>query len=205
MAREQQSAPNKLKEKHDEPQANQAKLAQEIDRLEARLEELRVSYEQHFIDILPQAPDAMRKEVARTIRLLLKAPFKNSQTRFRLRTVIHRYQTYSSYWERVLKEREEGRFIRDIFKVEMREKSLEEAKKDQTKAGKAERGLKQLYSTYEEAIRKTGGSTDNLNFDAFRKNLIDKAKQMQSEHGVKKLHYKVQVKDGRVILKATPK
>lgn len=205
MARDQQSAPNKLKEKHDEPQANQAKLAQEIDRLEARLEELRVSYEQHFIDILPQAPDAMRKEVARTIRILLKAPFKNSQTRFRLRTVIHRYQTYSSYWERVLKEREEGRFIRDIFKVEMREKSLEEAKKDQTKAGKAERGLKQLYSTYEEAIRKTGGSTDNLNFDAFRKNLIDKAKQMQSEHGVKKLHYKVQVKDGRVILKATPK
>jgi len=205
MARDQQSAPNKLKEKHDEPQVNQAKLAHEIDRLEARLEELRVSYEQHFIDILPQAPDAMRKEVARTIRLLLKAPFKNSQTRFRLRTVIHRYQTYSSYWERVLKEREEGRFIRDIFKVEMREKSLEEAKKDQTKAGKAERGLKQLYSTYEEAIRKTGGSTDNLNFDAFRKNLIDKAKQMQSEHGVKKLHYKVQVKDGRVILKATPK
>jgi hypothetical protein len=205
MARDQQSAPNKLKEKHDEPQANQAKLAHEIDRLEARLEELRVSYEQHFIDILPQAPDAMRKEVARTIRILLKAPFKNSQTRFRLRTVIHRYQTYSSYWERVLKEREEGRFIRDIFKVEMREKSLEEAKKDQTKAGKAERGLKQLYSTYEEAIRKTGGSTDNLNFDAFRKNLIDKAKQMQSEHGVKKLHYKVQVKDGRVILKATPK
>lgn len=205
MARDQQSAPNKLKEKHDEPQANQAKLSQEIDRLEARLEELRVTYEQHFIDIIPQAPDAMRKEVARTIRLLLKAPFKNSQTRFRLRTVIHRYQTYSSYWERILKEREEGRFVRDIFKVEMREKSLEEGKREQTNAGKAERGLKQLYSTYEEAIRKTGGSTDNLNFDSFRKNLIDKAKQMQSEHGVKKLHYKVQVKDGRVILKATPK
>jgi len=205
MSRAQTSVPNKLKEKQEEPKANQAKLAVEIDRLEARLEELRVAYEQHFIDILPQAPDAMRKEVARTIRLLLKAPFKNSQTRFRLRTVIHRYQTYASYWERILKEREEGRFIRDIFKVEMREKSLEEAKKDQTKAGKAERGLKQLYSTYEEAIRKTGGSTDNLNFDAFRKNLIDKAKQMQNEHGVKKLHYKVQVKDGRVILKATPK
>jgi len=205
MSRAQQTAPNKLKEKQEEPIANSAKLAQEIDRLEARLEELRVTYEQHFIDIIPQAPDAMRKEVARTIRLLLKAPFKNSQTRFRLRTVIHRYQTYSSYWERVLKEREEGRFVRDLFKVEMREKSLEEAKKDRTKAGQAERGLKQLYSTYEEAIRKTGGSTENLNFDAFRKNLIEKAKQMQTEHGVKKLHYKVQVKDGRVILKATPK
>ena len=205
MAREQQSAPKKLKEKPEEPVANSAKLALEIDRLESRLEELRVCYEQHFIDIIPQAPDAMRKEVARTIRHLLKAPFKNSQVRFRLRTVIHRYQTYSSYWERVLKEREEGRFVRDLFKVEMREKSLEEARKDQTNAGKAERGLKQLYSTYEEAIRKTGGSTDNLNFDSFRKNLIEKAKQMKDEHGVKKLHYKVQVKDGRVILKATPK
>jgi hypothetical protein len=205
MARDQQAAPNKLKEKQDEPLANSAKLSREIDRLESRLEELRVCYEQHFIDILPQAPDAMRKEVARTIRLLLKAPFKNSQTRFRLRTVIHRYQTYSSYWERILKEREEGRFVRDLFKSEMREKSLEEAKKDQTQAGKAERGLKQLYSTYEEAIRKTGGSTDSLNFDSFKNNLIEKAKQMKDQHGVKKLHYKVQVKDGRVILKATPK
>lgn len=205
MAREQQAAPNKLKEKQDEPIANSAKLSREIDRLEARLEELRVAYEQHFIDILPQAPDSMRKEVTRTIRLLLKAPFKNSQTRFRLRTVIHRYQTYSSYWERILKEREEGRFVRDLFKAEMRERSLEEAIRDQTQVGRADRGLKQLYSTYEEAIRKVGGSTDNLNFDAFKKNLIEKAKKMKEEHGVKKLHYKVQVKDGRVILKATTK
>jgi hypothetical protein len=205
MAHGEAAAPNKLKEKHEEPRGSREKLAHDISMLESRLEELRVAYEQHFVDIIPQAPDAMRKEVARTIRLLLKAPFKNSQIRFRLRTVIHRYQTYSSYWERVLKEREEGRYVKDLFKTEMREKTLEDSKKEQSRVGKAERGLKQLYSTYEEAIRKTGGSTDNLNFDSFKKNLIEKAKQMKDQHGVNKLHYKVQVKDGRVVLKATPK
>ncbi len=201
----EQSAPNKLKEKHQEPQGNREKLSREIDRLEARLEELRVAYEQHFVDIIPQAPEQMRKEVVRTIRQLLKAPFRNSQIRFRLKTVIHRYQTYSSYWERVLKEREEGRYVRDLFKTDMRERAQEEAKRDATQAGKAERGLKQLFSTYEEAIRKVGGSTDSLNFDSFKKNLLEKAKQMKEQHGVKKLHYRVQVKDGRVVLKATPK
>jgi hypothetical protein len=198
----QTAAPNNLKKKHDAPVVNREKLSAELDLLEKRLEELRMLYEQHFVDILPQAPDPLRKEVVRTIRQLLKAPFKNSQTRFRLRTLVTRYQTYSTYWERVLKEREEGRYVKDLFKVEMRAKMLEDAKKEATRSGKAEEGMKQLFSTYEEALRKVGASTDNLNFDSFKKSLVERAREIKKKHGVTKLHYKVVVKDGRVVLKA---
>jgi len=197
--------PNNPNNKSEAPTVNREKLSRELDRLEGKLEELRMLYEQHFVDILPQAPDPLRKEVVRMIRQLMKAPFKNSQTRFRLRTLVTRYQTYSTYWERILKEREEGRYVKDLFKSEMREKMAEDSKRESTRAGAAERGLKQLFTTYEDALRKAGGSGGNLNYESFRKNLLDRAKEMKEKHGVKKLHYKVVVKDGRVILKATPK
>lgn len=203
MAQAERSAPNNLKGKP--PTGNREKLSLELDRFEAKLEELRMLYEQHFVDILPQAPDQQRKEVVRMIRQLMKAPFKNSQTRFRLRTLVTRYQTYATYWERILKEREEGRYVKDLFKAEMREKMLEEAKRDSSRAGAAERGMKQLFTTYEDALKKVGGSAGNLDYESFRKNLLARAKEMKEKHGVKKLHYKVVVKDGRVILKATPK
>ncbi len=204
MARAE-AAPNSLKRKHEEPQGNREKFSAELDRFESRLEELRMLYEQHFVDILPQAPEPQRKELVRAVRSLLRAPFKNSQTRFRLRTLVHRFQTYSTYWERVLKEREEGRYVRDLFKGDMRDKMADDAKKEASKVGQAERGLKQLYNTYEEALKKVGASTTNVDFDSFKKSIMERAKQMKEQHGVKKLHYKVQIKDGRVILKASPK
>lgn len=206
MAQAERVAPNNnLKRKHEEPTVNREKISAELNLLETRLEELRMLYEQHFVDVLPQAPDPQRKEVVRMIRQLLKAPFKNSQTRFRLRTLVHRYNTYSTYWERIQKERDEGRYTKDLFKAEMREKMVEDAKRDATRSGRAEKGMKQLYSTYEDALRKVGAPTSSLNYESFRQSLLDRAKQYKEQHGVKKLHYKVIVKDGRVILKASPK
>lgn len=190
--------------KDDEPK-NQRKLDIELNKLESQIEELRVLYEQYFVDVFPQPPDKQRKEVVRFIRQLLKAPFKNSQIRFRLRTLVTRYQTYSTYWERVIKEREEGKYAKDLFKAEMREKLLEDIKKEQSAAGKADKGIRQLFTSYEEAMRKNGVKTDGLNFDTFKKSLLDKAKKLKEQHGVKKLQYKIVVKDGKVVVKASTK
>lgn len=194
-----------LERKQEDTRASREKLESELRKLEAQIEELRVLYEQHFIDVLPNPPDKLRKEVVRKIRVLLKAPFKNSQTRFQLRTLVTRYQTYATYWERVVKEREEGKYVRDVFKAEMREKLSEDARRDASRAGAAEKGLKQLYATYEDAMRKAGIKTDNLNFDAFRKTLMDRAKQLKASHGMQKLQYKVVVKEGKVLIKASTK
>ena len=177
----------------------------ELDKLERRIEELRILYEQYFVDVQPHPPTENEKQVNRLIRELLKAPFKNSANRFRLRTLINRYQTYCTYWERINKQREEGTYSKDVFKAELREKMLEEAKQAATRGGKAEQGLRELFSTYESALKQSGAKIDNLNFDSFKKSLIDKAKHINSAHGVKKLQYKVVVKNGKVSIKASGK
>ena len=201
---------DKPKQQAEEPVRNdrlglKRKLDYELDRLEGKLEELRMLYEQYFIDVLPQPPAKLRAEVVKTIRQLLKAPFRTSAIRFRLRMLVHRYQTYHTYWERVMKEREEGTYSRDLFKADLRDKMLEDAKKDASRAGRAEKAMRQLFNTYEEALRKSNISTERLSFDAFKKSLLKKAKQIKQEQGVKKLQYKVVVKEGKVTIKASGK
>ncbi len=188
-----------------EKETQSRQLEGELDRLEAKISELRVLYEQYFIDVQPHPPDKLLDEVKRTIRKLLRAPFKNSQVRFRLRMLIQRFQTYGTYWERVMKQKEDGTYSRDLFKAEMREKLLGDIEKERSAAGKADKGFKQLYDSYEAAMRKTGVNTANLNFDAFKSSLMKQAKQLKEKTGVKKLQYKIVVKDGKVVVKASGK
>ncbi|MCC6932539.1 MAG: hypothetical protein IT292_04705 [Deltaproteobacteria bacterium] len=177
----------------------------ELARLERLTEELRVQYEQYFIDIVPLPPDKLHAQVKSLIRTLLKAPFKNSADRFRLRTAVQRYKTFETYWTRILKQREEGTYSKDVFKLEMRQKMLEEAERQASELGKAEKGIKQLFNSYQEALKKSGNSQANLEFDSFKKTLLAKARQLKKEHNVTKLNYKIVMKNGKVLIKAQAK
>ena len=184
---------------------NRSKVDAMLDGLDARIEELRVQYEQYFIDLIPQPPDEMHKAVRLLIKQMLKTPFKNSSTRFRMQSIITRYQTYNTYWERVKKQREDGTYVKDVFRAELHERENLETKEQASAEGRAERGLKQLFGAYEAAIRKVGGTADQLNFDNFKKSLIDTAKTLRERHGITKLSYKIVVKDGKVVVKASAK
>lgn len=189
----------------DTNNSNKRKLDKELDRLEQELEDLRILHEQFFVDVLPHPPDEQKRNVKRHIRQLLKAPFKTSAIRFRLRSLVHRYQTYHTYWERVFKQREEGTYVRDVFKAELRERLLEETKQEGTNASRAERAMRQLFDSYVTALEKTGNKPGKLDFDSFKKSLVKKAQQLKKEQGVKKLLYKIVVKDGKVVIKASGK
>lgn len=182
-----------------EAENKRKELNSQLDRLESMINELRVQYEQFFVDVLPQPPDELRDEVLRLIRRLLKAPFKNSADRFRLRTLVQRFQTYGTYWERVNKQREEGVYFRDVFKAELRDKLDEE---QGSKEHAAEKSIKQLYEVYQSALKKTGGS-GNVDFKSFKSSLLKQAQELREKQGVKKLHYKICIKDGRVVIKAS--
>ena len=118
---------------------------------------------------------------------------------------MHRFQTYCTYWERLNTQREEGTYYRDITKAELRERQTKEIADLATTVGASERGLRQLYTTYEEALRKSGANSSQLNFDSFKKSMIKTAQDLKAKHGTTKVHYKVVVKNGKVVLKASTK
>lgn len=186
-------------------QQNRRQLDIELDLFEQRLSELRNLYEQHFTGIIVQPPTKMHDETKREIRRLLRAPFKNSATKFRLRNVINRYHTYATYWERVLKQKEEGTYNRDLFKAEMREKITEEMKVASSKTAKTEHNIKLLYQSVQSAMKSSGFKADKINYDKFRGAVEKKVAALRAANPNAKLSIKVAVNNGKVSIKASAK
>ena len=180
-------------------------VRKELRVLEERIEALKVDYEQFFMGIVHIAPDKQHQDVKRLIRRLRKAPFKNSQMNFQLRTIEGKYQTYNNYWQRVLREREEGTYSRDVFKADLRQRVAREEAEAQTARGQASKSMRDLYDSYKQALEKNTGRQQNVDFSAFQKSLINRAKDFKKKNKDKKLTFKVVTKNGKVTVQAKVK
>jgi len=89
-----------------------------IDELEMRVERLRSLYEQYFMGIEKIAPAVAHKDVTRRIDILRHEQIRNTAKRFRLQMIIQRYNTFQQYWQRVLREIENGTYKRHVLRAE---------------------------------------------------------------------------------------
>jgi hypothetical protein len=88
-----------------------------LDELENRLDRLRSLYEQYFIGIEKIEPAIARKDVDRRIWILRRTQIRNTMRRFRLQTLIQRYNTFQQYWTRICREIENGTYVRHMLKA----------------------------------------------------------------------------------------
>ncbi|HWP35090.1 MAG TPA: MXAN_5187 C-terminal domain-containing protein [Thermodesulfobacteriota bacterium] len=96
--------------------------AEDLARLEQQLRELRIEYEQYFAGILKHEPVKRREEVARGIRRLSGTSFTNTALAFRLNTLVATFTTYSAYWDRIVRQIEEGTYARERFRLKLKER-----------------------------------------------------------------------------------
>lgn len=181
------------------------KIEKELEILESRIAELRVAYEQHFSGYLPQPPTKQHEELQRYIRQLLNAPFKNTANRFKLNTLVNRFQLHSSQWEKVKREKEEGTYYRDVFKAKLLEKTLRLEQKAKSASGIAEASMKQLFNSYQSALLASGERIDKLDYDSFKSSLLKNAEKIKEKTGASKLKYQIVSVDGKVRIKTTKK
>ena len=180
-------------------------LRLELRRLEEMLNDLKVDYEQYFMGITLYSPDKLHKEVKRQIRHLRKAPFKKPWASYKLRSLEGRYHTFNDYWQRVIRQKEEGTYHKDVFKANLREKNQQEDMASLTAQGKVSKQVAHLYDSYKRALEKQLGRKQEIDFKAFQKSLRQQAKAYQEKFGDKKLQFKVVVQEGRVKIKASTK
>ncbi len=109
-----------------------AELDAAIDELEIRLERLRALYEQYFLGIEKLEPSVARKDVDRRIWMLRKAKIRNTARRFKLQTLIQRYNTFQQYWQRICREIEHGTYRRHVLRAE---RSAQRTQDEQTDSG----------------------------------------------------------------------
>lgn len=177
----------------------------ELDELESMIADLRVRFEQYFTGLQPLAPDLQYKLVRQKIRFLRKAPFKGTGLKFRLKSIESRFNTYNTYWQRVLREKEDGTYAKDVFKAELRQKIQCDEKRAQTREGASERSLQNLFQSYKDALEQQTGKAQNLDYKSFERSLIKRVKELREKTGGKKVSFKVITVEGKVQLKALVK
>lgn len=176
-----------------------------LEILEQRINELKVSFEQYFLDLILIPPLEEQKQVRRLIRELQRLPFRQATHKFRLRNLQSRFNTYNTAWEKNLKRREEGTYKRDIFKSQMRKRMEEKAARARAKIRTKDDEMKELFNCYREALYKSGSKNANVDYDAFKKVVQNKATNMKKQHGDKKFQYQIAIKGGKVLLKTVVK
>jgi len=95
---------------------------EEIQQLEMRLNELRVSYEKYFAGVEKIEPVRLRDEVQRMVRRAGTFHITNTGLKFKRDSIIAQFNTLTQYWNRILKQIEDGTYQRDIFKMRLKDK-----------------------------------------------------------------------------------
>lgn len=175
----------------------------QLDYFEKKLLELKILYEQYFCELLPLQPEIEHQEMKNLVRVLLRTPFKNSQANFRLKNLILRFQTLQTYWERVLKQREEGTYKGDKFRTNLRKQIKEEnLLKKKTQSDNEERMLKELYNSYKKALKENGLTNSEIDYSSFKSSLKKKSDLLIKEKNASSINFRVAVEKGKVSIKA---
>lgn len=80
----------------------------ELDKLEEDIRKLKNKYDQFFTGITKVPPSFERHQVESYIHELSKIKMRDNTRRFRLSTILSRYNQYREMWGRKMREREEG-------------------------------------------------------------------------------------------------
>jgi len=102
--------------------ANQVtvEIGERLDTLGKQLDRLKAMYEQYFMGILKVAPAQLHRDVERTIRELTQLQIRNTGLRYRFTTLSQKYGSYNTYWKRILRDIENGRYVRDVRRASQR-------------------------------------------------------------------------------------
>ncbi|NOZ88057.1 MAG: hypothetical protein GXP49_17715 [Deltaproteobacteria bacterium] len=95
----------------------QSDFAIELEKLRIQVDQLKISFERYFLGLDRVPPLKKYDELKAAVRKhRAKNPPRNTALRFKLNSIISKFASYSRYWDRILREMEEGRMSRDRYK-----------------------------------------------------------------------------------------
>lgn len=205
-------------------------MHQELDALEKRIQTLKISYDQYFLGIEKLEPAKERDDVNRLIIDLMGRFVRNTGAKFRRESLKAKFLSYGRYWDRILKQIEDGTYRGHRIKAKLHER--ERAEKDHahpngngtdttspgmgpvpTPANAPPSGarptagdaVQKIYEQYVAAKRKTNESVDGISKEKLASVLAQQAQALKQKYNCKSVEFRVVVEDGKTKLKAIPK
>jgi hypothetical protein len=189
----------------------------ELDKLEEDIRILKNKYDQFFAGIIKVPPSFERHGVERYIHELNKQKMRDNSRRFRLSTLVSRYNQYREMWARRMREREEG-----PLDFRRRQAALEgpgpahtpepprpavtSARPDpyvrMTPGANGEQ-IRQLHAEIERA-NAAMGKINNVSVEQLAAMVQKQTELVRSKYNVNTVAFRVETVEGKVKLKAKP-
>lgn len=184
----------------------------DIELLDSKIARLKADYEQYFARIQKREPAKLRDEVDRTVLSLSNRQLTNTGLKFKLNSIVAKYNSYKQYWNRVLRAIEEGTYVRKgdggmELESALRRPGPESAGNAplQKEARQGGNGFDDLYAKYIEARRSCNESVDAITPEALKKTVEQYRKKVEEQYHTKDVEFKVSIKDGKAKLTIIPK
>lgn len=193
-------------------------LKEDLDILDTKISKLKVDYEQYFAKILKREPTALKDEIERMILKYSNQSITNTSLKFRYSTLTSKYTSYKQFWNRILRQIEEGTYSRGAFGAKLPEMPVNvngtpQQRPDATstppcgvKDG-APTNLDKFKSVYQqliEARKACKESVEGMTYEKFTQALAQQTEKVKKDLQCKDIEYKVAVKDGKAKLTLIP-
>lgn len=175
-------------------------LEQKIQMLERDLREQVKNWERFFSGRLRVPPVVEKTRFAQRLRTLAEQKFNRRADQFRVEQLQHRFMSYSQNWERMLRDREEGRLPGDGGVSSPRTHPHVEEANGPTVTSVDSSGRESLYDRYVSAKRQLGLDV-RMGRSEFDQQLDRQREQLQEKLG-RQVQFEVRVEGGKVKLAA---
>jgi hypothetical protein len=175
-----------------------------IRRLEHDIHRLKVAYDQYFSGVERRPPELLAGKVAKEVRTLTSTVMTNTAQRFKSQQLISRYNTYQQFWQKNLRDLEEGRRPRRVVRSGSASTAKPQPGVFEVTTGATEQDqMEKLFSALNHEYKKTGNGR-GPDMTKLREALTEQTKTIREKYGVEKVAFRVVNEEGKVKIKAAP-
>jgi hypothetical protein len=214
------------KEHRQRKTPDQDQVIAQCDRFEADLGELRALYEQYFLGLEKRPPVERHAEMKRRLLQLKGVWVRQTAARFRVEAAAQKFATYQRLWQRTLQEIENGTYRRDLARFRRKasasapeSEATLPAPASEAKAPVAppappdtivishpsDEAVRAVYEAYVTARKRCNEDVSKMSFEQMAQTLRKQIPELMKKHNARSLELKILIKDGKAVLRATPK
>lgn len=191
-------------------------LKEDLDILDSKINKLKADYEQYFVKTLKKEPTALRDEIDRLILRYSNQQINNTSLRFRYSTLTSKYTSYKQFWNRILRQIEEGTYERGaafgakmsavpvIPEPNQRPEAALFSGGPKEELSANENKFKTVYQQFMGAKKNAGESAADMSYEKFTQAIIQQTEKIKKDMKCSDVEYKVVVKDGKTKITLIP-
>ena len=180
-------------------------VVEDLQLLDVKLKMLKNEYEQYFMGSRMREPSLLRGEVQKMVAYYANVPIRNTGYRFKFNNLRARFFAFRRHWDRILREIEEGRYERHLFRAKLREKDrTDRPESPRAAAGSEQAEREEVFESYLAAREACGQSTAGITRKRLDALMEKQAAQLSTKLGCREVKFRVVVTDGKAKLKVSP-